>query len=150
MQGQVGPSKPDGTVLQFQTHATTYRKLANITGSPGSSDLIIFLEESGCDLGSSSRMDGWLQVDNAFTGPGTYGQATFPDVPGAFHKWGSGFSFADGHSEYHKWLNPGLKIPVTYGCSPPGGTQGVVVGNALGATAVDWRWFTSHCAGYQP
>lgn len=149
MQGQVGPSKPDGTVLQFQSNAKTYRKMSDIRGGLGSSDLIIFLEESGVDLGSSSAMDGWLQVNNAYGAlAGTYsGQASFPDVPGAYHKWGSGFSFADGHAEYHKWINPGLKIPV-FKNMPAFGVSGLVIGNPTGPTADDWRWFTGHCAAH--
>ena len=153
MQGQVGPSKPNGDVLQFQSYAKTYTKLSQITRNPGPSDLIIFLEESGVDLGSSSQMDGWLQVNNAFGGTlGAYsGQASFPDVPGAYHKWGCGMSFADGHAEVHKWLNSGpnsLRITVTKNMTAFG-TTGLVVGNTTGATATDWLWFTSHCAAQE-
>src|SRR5450759_2292358 len=139
MQGQVGPSTPTGGVLQFQSNAKTYKKMGDITGSPGPSDLIIFLEESGVDLGSGSAVDGWLQVNNAY-GPtaGSYAnQASFPDVPGAYHKWGCGFSFADGHSEIHKWVNAGLKITVTKNMTPYG-AAGLVIGNTTGPTATDW------------
>jgi hypothetical protein len=147
MQGQVGSTLSFGN----QAYAKNYLKMAQITGSPGPSDLIIFLEESGVDLApTGSRMDGWLQVNSAF-GPvaGAYsGNATFPDVPGAYHKWSSGFSFADGHSEIHKWLNPALKITVVK--DMPGlGAAGLLVGNPSGSTAGDWQWFTSHCTSYK-
>jgi prepilin-type N-terminal cleavage/methylation domain-containing protein len=154
MQGQVGPSKLDQNglltqVLQYQSYAKTYTKMANVTGFPGPSDLIIFVEESGIDLSSASAMDGWLQVNNAYGATaGTYsGQASFPDVPGAYHKWGCGLSFADGHSEIHKWQNPGLKINV-FANMPALTTSGLIIGNATGPTAVDWQWFTSRCAGH--
>ena len=146
MQGQVGSTLAYGN----QIYAKSYLKTSHITSSPGPSDLIIFLEESGVDLGSSSAVDGWLQVDSAFTAfPGVYGAAaSFPDVPGAYHKWGCGFSFADGHSEIHKWLNPALKITVTKNM-PAYGVAGLPAGNPTGPTAGDWQWFTSHCAAHK-
>jgi prepilin-type N-terminal cleavage/methylation domain-containing protein len=147
MQGQMGSKLSYGN----QVYAKNYLKTGDITGSPGPSDLIVFLEESGVDLApTGSRMDGWLQVNNAFGAiAGTFsGQATFPDVPGAYHKWSSGFSFADGHSEIHKWLSPALKINVVK--NMPGlGSTGLLVGNPTGPTAGDWQWFTSHCAAHQ-
>lgn len=150
MQGQVGSTLAYGN----QTYARSYLKLGNITGDPGASDLIVFLEESGVDLGSPSTMDGWLQVDNAF-GPtaGSYsGQAYYPDLPGAYHKWSCGFSFADGHSEIHKWVDPGLKIAVTAHMPLPANYssgKGLQIGNPVGSTATDWRWFTEHCTSHK-
>jgi prepilin-type N-terminal cleavage/methylation domain-containing protein len=137
MQGQVGSTLSYGN----QSYAKNYLKTGDITSNPGSSELIIFLEEN-----MYSMNDGWLQVDNAFTAtPGTYGaQGTFPDVPGSYHRWSCGMSFADGHAEIHKWVNSALKIPVVYG---KGYSQpSVIAGNPTGPTAEDWRWFTSHCA----
>ena len=117
--------------------------MSNIGSSPGPSDLIIFLEENMCSLN-----DGYLQVNCAYGATaGTYaGQANFPDVPGSYHKWGCGMSFADGHSEIHKWLTAVLKIPVVYGHTQ----NNVVVGNPTGSNAGDWQWFVTHCAGHSP
>jgi|YelNatPaOPRAMG01_1025707.scaffolds.fasta_scaffold05341_9 prepilin-type N-terminal cleavage/methylation domain-containing protein/prepilin-type processing-associated H-X9-DG protein len=36
------------------------------------------------------------------------------DIPAAYHNGACGFSFADGHSEIHKWMSPTSKHPVTY------------------------------------
>jgi prepilin-type N-terminal cleavage/methylation domain-containing protein len=140
MQGQVGSTLSYGN----QVNAKSYLKMGDISGNPGSSDLIVFLEENMCSMN-----DGWLQVDNAFTATvGTYAaSATFPDVPGSYHKWSCGMSFADGHSEIHKWLNSALKIPVVYGYRS--GVAGIVAGNPTGPTATDWQWFTSHCAAHK-
>ncbi len=41
------------------------------------------------------------------------------DMPAPYHNLATSFSFCDGHSEMHKWLNPGAINPVTY--SGPGG-----------------------------
>ena len=147
MQGQVG----DATVSTvYNPNAKIYKKLSDANGSLGSSDLIVFLEESGVDLGNSVGVDGYLQINNAYSGTaGTYtGSATFPDVPGGgYHKWTCGMSFADGHSESHKWQNSALKITVSKNM-PTFGTTGVTAGNPTGPTATDWQWFTSHCAAH--
>ena len=144
MQGQVGIAS-----LGYvgQTYAKNYLKMGQITGNPGPSDLIVFLEENGVALSGSGGMDGYLQINPAYNSTGGYdGQANFPDIPGSYHKWSCGMSFADGHSEIHKWFNPGLKINVTKNMTSFGNT-GLSVGSATGSTAEDWRWFTSHCAG---
>lgn len=139
MQGQVGNAANSSV---FNPNAKVYKKVSEVTSSPGPSDLIVFLEENMCSMN-----DGYLQVNNAYgTTAGTYsGQATYPDVPGSYHKWSSGFSFADGHSEIHTWLNNALKIPVSSGYTQ----NNVIAGNPTGSTATDWQWFTSRCAAHQ-
>ena len=144
MQGQLGTTLAYGN----QVYAKSYLKVGQITSNPGPSDMIVFLEES-----MISMNDGWLQVDNAFTATaGTFGAAAlFPDVPGSYHKWSCGMSFADGHAENHKWQNAALKIPVVYGqtLSAMGMSAGIPTGNPTGPTATDWLWFTSHCASHK-
>jgi prepilin-type N-terminal cleavage/methylation domain-containing protein len=142
MQGQVGGPKVS---LTYNPYAKLYNKMTDISINPGASDLIVFIEESMCTL-----QDGYLQVDNAFgASPGTYsGTASFPDLPGSYHKWGTGVSFADGHAEYHKWLFPQIKVNVAYNFRLTG-TVAVVVGNPTGPTAGDWYWFSSRCACHQ-
>jgi len=139
MQGQVGSKL--APAYMSQAYATYYLKMSDITSDPGSSDLIIFLEENMFTMN-----DGWLQVDNAYNGSGGYGsQATFPDLPGSYHNWGCGISFADGHAQIRVWKNSALLVPVKYGYIETSSTI-PNSGNPIGATASDWRWFTSHCA----
>jgi len=145
MQGQLSAKISE----TYNGNAKVYYKMSDVTGSPGASDLIVFLEESGCDLGNSSGMDGYLEVANAYgVTAGTYsGSALFPDVPGAYHIWSTGVSFADGHAEIHKWLTSVLQIPVTYGLAK----QNIVAGGVPPSPKInsDWFWFTSHCAAHK-
>lgn len=39
------------------------------------------------------------------------GNALIVDVPASYHNGACGISFADGHAEIHKWLDPRTKIP---------------------------------------
>ncbi len=105
----------------------TYSKISQILNCPGPAMTFIFCEENICSLN-----DGYLQV-SCQPAP-----EEFPDVPGSYHVWDAGFSFADGHAEMHKWLTPILKIPVKYGFTE----NNVLAGN----NNADWLWFTQRSA----
>jgi prepilin-type N-terminal cleavage/methylation domain-containing protein len=73
-----------------------YRKQTELA-DPGPSKVFVLLDmrEDSIDMGNfGTRMAGW--PDN----PGSYG---FFDLPGYYHHFACGFSFADGHSEIHRW-----------------------------------------------
>jgi prepilin-type N-terminal cleavage/methylation domain-containing protein len=147
MQGQVGNINGGIAIdATYNPNAKIYSKVTDAYGALGASDLLVFLEENGCDLGNASGMDGYLEVNNAYgSTAGSYsGSATFPDVPGSYHKWGVGVCYADGHAEVHHWVTSVLKLPVTYGCSG----QNIAAGGLPPSPKVnaDWYWFTSHCA----
>lgn len=76
----------------------TYKKTTDIT-RPGPSDLWVFLDE---------RAD---SINDGFFGQGV-GSSLINDGPGSYHNGACGFSFADGHSEIHKWLDGDTKLPV--------------------------------------
>jgi len=130
MNSQLGHSitvNGNDPIPNFDTAARVYGKLTELVLCPGTSDTFVFCEENMCSMN-----DGYLQVNAAFSSP----VATFPDVPGSYHRWGCGISFADGHAEIHKWLTPVLKIPVVYKFTK----NNVLAGNKN----EDWVWFTQH------
>jgi prepilin-type N-terminal cleavage/methylation domain-containing protein/prepilin-type processing-associated H-X9-DG protein len=43
---------------------------------------------------------------------GTFPNANIIDIPASYHGGAAGFSFADGHSEIHKWQSNSLKKPI--------------------------------------
>jgi prepilin-type N-terminal cleavage/methylation domain-containing protein/prepilin-type processing-associated H-X9-DG protein len=59
------------------------------------------------------------------------------DFPASFHNGACGFSFADGHSEIHKWVGNTIKAPVTYGA-------GVLPSKQAGDSWRDMRWIAEH------
>jgi prepilin-type N-terminal cleavage/methylation domain-containing protein len=142
MQSQVGAlydhgpaPTPWGTqsLLQLNPHGVPYVKVSDISGAPGPSDVIVFLEEHPNSL-LNSVFDGFLEVDSS--------EATFSDVPGSNHKWSCGMSFVDGHSELHKWVTPVLKIPVQ--ANGP-----ILSGIPAGTANADAQWFVTHCSRTQ-
>ncbi len=76
---------------------------------PGPSKVFVFLDmrEDSIDMGNfAARMAGWPdQASN-------YG---FYDLPGYYHHFAGGFSFADGHSELHRWRDSRTTPPLVLG-----------------------------------
>ena len=73
-----------------------YRKQGELQ-VPGPSKVFVFLDmrEDSIDMGNfGTRMAGWPDQ------PSNYG---FYDLPGFYHHYACGFSFADGHSELRRW-----------------------------------------------
>jgi hypothetical protein len=73
-----------------------YFKQAELS-DPGPAKVFVFLDmrEDSIDIGNfAARMSGWPDQ------PERYG---FYDLPGFYHHFSCGFSFADGHSEIRRW-----------------------------------------------
>ena len=77
-----------------------------------------------------SMNDGYLQVNNSVP--------VFPDVPGSYHRWSTGVSYADGHAEIQKWRTSVLAIPVKAGYTASSIGTGI--------KNIDWNWFSQHTA----
>ena len=81
-----------------------YKKLSQMINT-GPSGIWVILDER-----EDSINDGWFAVSMAGTAPpgGTAKPATYMiiDFPASYHNGAAGFSFADGHSEIHKWRDP--------------------------------------------
>ncbi|HEY2084214.1 MAG TPA: prepilin-type N-terminal cleavage/methylation domain-containing protein [Verrucomicrobiae bacterium] len=71
----------------------------------GPSDLWVLIDES-----PDSVNDGSFAVKM----PGTSRSTAWVDIPSKAHNNACGFSFADGHSEIHKWMSPDNIPNVTY------------------------------------
>jgi prepilin-type N-terminal cleavage/methylation domain-containing protein len=85
---------------------TKYTRLSQVL-KPGPAMTIVFVDER-CD----SINDGeWCTSMNGWDPLQPNGWVMI-DFPGSYHALASGFSFADGHSEIHKWKDPRTTPPV--------------------------------------
>ena len=96
---------------------TAYIKMSGMT-RPGPVNTFVILDEcSGINDGFfATHMEGYDPKN-----PSLY---NFGDVPATYHNIAGSFSFADGHSEIHRWLdgrtiNVSKKIPVPLSTSLP-------------------------------
>ena len=76
-----------------------YLKLGHMV-RPGPANLWILVDEH-----PDSINDGWLITD-------VTSKSRWVDLPASYHNGACGFSFADGHSEIHKWLEGSTKVKV--------------------------------------
>ena len=90
-----------GATASYENAYHYYNKLSDIK-SPTPTDLWVFTDEH-----PDSINDGWLVVEPTTTIK--WGR----DLPGSYHNKANSFTFADGHSELHKWLESTTSAPVT-------------------------------------
>jgi prepilin-type N-terminal cleavage/methylation domain-containing protein len=94
--------------------AHPYRIYAKLPDIDLPSQIFVFLDmrEDSVNWGNfMTYMAGYSPTD-----PSQYGFDG--DFPGMYHNLACGFSFADGHSELKRWLDPRTRPPLTIGANP--------------------------------
>jgi prepilin-type N-terminal cleavage/methylation domain-containing protein/prepilin-type processing-associated H-X9-DG protein len=87
---------------------SNYVQFFKVFSVPHPSDIFVFLDEH-----PDSIDDGYFLNSDAEP-------AKWTDLPASYHGGAASFSFADGHSELHRWHNASTKQPArAYGINPP-------------------------------
>jgi len=81
-----------------------YRKTASLS-SPGPANTWVFIDER-----EDTINDGFFFVD--MTGMDSPATTQIGDFPASYHAGGGGLSFADGHSEIHRWRDSRTTPPI--------------------------------------
>jgi prepilin-type N-terminal cleavage/methylation domain-containing protein/prepilin-type processing-associated H-X9-DG protein len=132
--GAVG-SGADVTFSGYNIINNTWPQYLKLAGIHQPANIFVFLDEH-----PNSINDGYFD-------DGTQGTPSSPtawssgdsDTPASYHNGACGFSFTDGHSEIHKWLNPGTDMPVV-----PGETTKPVASVGSPPNYVDRVWLCCH------
>lgn len=98
MSGWIGHNAPP-----WNPGYTTYAKLSQMS-RPGPSQTLVFFDER-----EDSIDDGYFAVNMETASP------QLVNYPGSFHNGAGGLTFADGHAEIHRWLDPRTKPPFKKG-----------------------------------
>jgi prepilin-type N-terminal cleavage/methylation domain-containing protein/prepilin-type processing-associated H-X9-DG protein len=112
------------------TNSILYFKGADLA-NPGPSKVFVFVDqrEDSINMGNFAvYMGGYPDRPNLYE---------LWDVPASYHGRAGGFSFADGHSELHRWLDPRTTPPLT-----PNGLPG----QTSSANNVDVGWMQDHAS----
>jgi prepilin-type N-terminal cleavage/methylation domain-containing protein/prepilin-type processing-associated H-X9-DG protein len=110
---------------------TVYRKQTDIRGQISPSTCWVTIDENDYSIN-----DAWFVVSSYFL---TGSSKIFVDLPATYHNNACGLSFADGHSEIHRWHDPHLlQRPLTVKNNVP---------STLGFT--DLTWLQQHTS-YAP
>jgi len=134
MVGDAGAFSTNG----FNVNNPGYTQFFKSTQIPQPSQIFVFLDEH-----PDSINDGYFLNQSPQNGSGSgsgYGVPTIPaqwtHLPASYHNRATSFSFADGHSELHRWSQPGTmppavpdaaKMPIWIPANP-----------AVGLTDFDW------------
>ncbi|HEX7862531.1 MAG TPA: type II secretion system protein [Verrucomicrobiae bacterium] len=125
--GTTNPNDPSG---YWGPGWRVYRKMGDMN-DPGPSRTFVLLDER-----ETSINDAFFVVNMRGYPNGT---TQMPDMPAAYHNGAGGLSFADGHSEIHKWKNSFTKKPVV---------KNEVVGGGP-TNNEDVRWLQDHATRAQ-
>ena len=132
----VGPYNPTWNSGR-NTFWTGYRQFLKQTDMPSPSNIFVTLDEH-----PDSINDAYLQVLYDGDGP-TFATVTrWNDLPASYHCGACGFSFADGHSEIHKWRSSYTILPVKMS-APTLHTTGEPDGATL---KQDLDWVAQRCS----
>ncbi|MBM3821716.1 MAG: type II secretion system protein [Verrucomicrobia bacterium] len=113
----------DKNYNQSQTVWLTYAKASQIVSA---SKTWVFVDEHPDSINDAA-------FANACTGSEAMGTAQIIDMPASYHNGACGFSFADGHSEIHKWIGNTIKPKVRY-------ASGLALNVPARDSWVDVRW----------
>ena len=106
--GGVGGSDPGGGLFNVNTWMV-YLKFGDLA-NPGSSQIFVFMDE---------REDA-INWGNFYTDMGGYvppnaAAYKLADIPASYHGNAGGLSYADGHSEIHRWVDARTMPPLVLG-----------------------------------
>jgi prepilin-type N-terminal cleavage/methylation domain-containing protein/prepilin-type processing-associated H-X9-DG protein len=108
----------------------SFMKMQELT-APGPADAWVFMDER-----PDSINDGLFAVAPA-------SQYAIIDYPASYHNRGSSLSFADGHTAYHKWLEPTTCPALIPGQRLPGGIKPTSPNDR------DMQWLVAHTTSKQ-
>jgi prepilin-type N-terminal cleavage/methylation domain-containing protein/prepilin-type processing-associated H-X9-DG protein len=103
--GPFNPMWTTYTLSDRNAHDKDSRQFLKLSTVPNPARLFVTVDEH-----PDSINDGYIIP----LYPGIANPQYWNDLPGSSHNGGCGFSFADGHSEIHKWKSPLTILPVRY------------------------------------
>lgn len=106
MNAYVGTRFNGGANTANRPYTGGYRQFIKAADMPSPSKTWVTIDER-----EDSINDGWFAVDMTSYDPDRPGGRIIVDYPASYHNRAGGLSFADGHSEIRKWVDP-RTIPV--------------------------------------
>ena len=106
--GAYNEQKTGNWALGRNNFFPTHRQWLKLSSVPRASNFFVTIDEHPDAIN-----------DGYFLNNPTGMQANWGDTPASYHNGAGGISFADGHSETHKWRGSATKIPVVYQSPAP-------------------------------
>ena len=102
--GLFSTDRSDVTFQGMNEFNTDFRQFLKTSEIPQPSGIYLFLDEH-----PDSINDAYFLTSRPVPPETVWG-----DLPASYHNGAAGFSFADGHSEIHKWLDASTRKPITF------------------------------------
>jgi prepilin-type N-terminal cleavage/methylation domain-containing protein/prepilin-type processing-associated H-X9-DG protein len=137
MNAQVGDAGSI-TARGFNVNNPGYTQFFKTTQIPQPAEIFVFLDEH-----PDSIDDGYFLDKSPENGDG-YGNANYnaqwTDLPASYHNGTTAFSFADGHSLLHRWLQPDtIRPPLPNAANLP-----IPIPSSPAAALADFDWVMDH------
>ena len=107
MVGDAGTFSTNG----FNVNNPGYTQFFKSTQIPQPSQIFVFLDEHPDSIDDGYFLDQAPQNAGTYYGVPTPQDASWAHLPASYHNRATAFSFADGHSELHRWSQPGTVPP---------------------------------------
>ena len=111
-------------------------KMSDIT-APGPSAVYVFIDEHENSINDSHFLP--------FSNLKSFSNQPWLDTPSGRHGNSTGFAFADGHAEIHRWQDSNVE-KISYGANDSAVWKPGIVGNP---GSRDFEWFTNHIAPFK-
>ena len=115
-----------------------YRQFFKMSQIPQPTEIFVFLDEH-----PDSIDDGYFVNHEGTTTArvyGSYSYAEWTDLPASYHDNATAFSFADGHSSIHRWLNHSTVPP----SAPFAANLPIPIASGSADAATDFNWLLDH------
>jgi len=109
MVGNAGDASANGSNINNPGYVQFFK----IIQIPQPTEIFVFLDEHPDTIDDGYFLDKATEYASSSTygGPG-YSDAEWLDLPATYHNNATAFSFADGHSELHRWVVPSTIYPI--------------------------------------
>jgi len=108
MVGNAGEFSASG----YNVNNPGYVQFFKITQIPRPSEIFVFLDEHPDTIDDGYFLDKATEYTSSAYGGSDYNTAEWLDLPATYHNNATAFSFADGHSEIHRWVVPSTSYPI--------------------------------------
>ncbi len=117
-----------------------YRQFFKLSQIPQPTDIFVFLDEHPDSINDGYFVNRESYVQGGWSYPGAMGSSEWTHLPASYHDHSTALSFADGHSQLHRWKNSSTfppskpfasSLPIAIPASPPG-------------AGADFQWLLSH------
>jgi prepilin-type N-terminal cleavage/methylation domain-containing protein/prepilin-type processing-associated H-X9-DG protein len=128
----------DFTANGFNVNNPGYTQFFKTTQIPQPTDIFVFLDEHPDSIDDGYFLD--KSPENGGGSGGSYHSAQWTDLPASYHNGATAFSFADGHSSLHRWLQPNtIRPPLPNAANLP-----IPIPSSPAAALADFDWVMDH------